>query len=108
MKSTGSTMEAFDDNSMPDDRNTEKEKKISVKVCFIMKSTTYYSVHHMSTNNSNKNKSTKNFLDIFFYEIGAFENNSIGLPHSLSMPEESTKKEKETKIINKSLNVPSF
>ena len=27
MKSTGSTIEAFDDNSMPDDRNTEKEKR---------------------------------------------------------------------------------
>ena len=33
-------MEAFDDNSMPDDRNTEKEKKrqkVRVKVCFRMK-----------------------------------------------------------------------
>ena len=42
-------MEAFDDNSMPDDRNTEIEKKrqkISVKDGFIMKSTMYYSVHH--------------------------------------------------------------
>ena len=27
MKSTGSTIETFDDNSMPDDRNTEKEKR---------------------------------------------------------------------------------
>ena len=76
-------MEAFDDNSMPDDRNTEKEKKrqkISVKVCFIMKSTTYYRVHHMSTNNPELWIYKKNFRYFFFYEIGAFDDNSIGLP----------------------------
>ena len=84
-------MEAFDDNSMPDDRNTEKEKKrqkISVKVCFIMKSTMYYSVHQMSTNNPE--------LRIYIFFRYLFDN-SIALPYSLSMAEENNEKEKRDK-----------
>ena len=45
MKSTGSTMEAFDDNSMPDDRNTEKEEEKNVQEN-IIKSVLYYEINN--------------------------------------------------------------
>ena len=65
------------------------DKKISVKVCFIMKSTMYYSVHQMSTNNPE--------LRIYNFFFRYLFDNSIALPYSLSMAEENNEKEKRDK-----------
>ena len=54
----------------------------------------------MSTNNPE--------LRIYNFFFRYLFDNSIALPYSLSMAEENNEKEKETKIINKSLNVSSF
>ena len=67
-------MEAFDDNSMPDDRNTEKEKRDKN----ISKSLFYHEINnilqcslHINKNSIMNYESIKNFLEIFrnFFRI---------------------------------------